>query len=64
MTLTWTGAKGALVDVYRDNRPHMTTNNDGRYVNSRKRLDQTRYTYKVCERGSSVCSKSIRVTVR
>jgi hypothetical protein len=64
MTLTWTGAKGAMVDVYRDGRPHLTTDNDGRYVNTRRRQERTTYTYKVCERGSSTCSKSIRITVR
>jgi thermitase len=64
MTLTWSGAKGATVDVYRDGAPHLNTNNDGRYVNTRRRLDRTSYTYKVCEKGSAVCSKSVRVNVR
>jgi hypothetical protein len=64
MTLDWRGARGSSVDVLRNGARHTTTKNDGHYVNTRERRVRTTYTYKVCQRGSSVCSRSVSVTVR
>ena len=56
MTLRWTGATGATVDVYR-NGPYLTnTLNDGIFTNSRNFVGPATYVYKVCEAGTSVCS--------
>jgi hypothetical protein len=56
MTLTWTGASGAMVDVYRNGPRLTTTENDGRYGNSRTFTGPATYVYQVCEAGTSVCS--------
>jgi PKD repeat protein len=61
MTLEWSGAKGATVDVYR-NGPRITiTDNDGHYTNSRSLPGSPSYVYKVCEAGTSVCSNEATV---
>jgi hypothetical protein len=61
MTLKWTGASGATVDVYRDGAFLKNEPNDGKYVNSRKLPGASRYTYKVCEAGTTVCSNEATV---
>lgn len=62
MTLVWSNANGASVDVYR-NGPYLTnTPNDGKYTNSRAFLGPASYTYKVCEVGTTVCSNPATVT--
>ena len=64
MTLVWSKANGASVDVYR-NGPYLTnTPNDGKYTNSRAFLGPTTYTYKVCEVGTTVCSNPATVTFK
>ena len=62
MTLRWTGATGANVDVYRNGVRITTTLNDGYYVNSRSFQGAITYRYKVCEAGTSVCSNEASVT--
>jgi hypothetical protein len=64
MSLDWTGAKGSRVDVYRVGARAVTTENDGHYGNSRKWNRAITYTYKVCQSGSKVCSKSVSVSFR
>jgi PKD repeat protein len=61
MTLTWTGGRGAMVDVYRNGPLIKTTENDGRYINSRTFQGAATYTYKVCEAGTTTCSKEATV---
>lgn len=56
MTLDWTGAAGANVDVYRNGPFLMATPNDGHYVNSRPLPGLPSYTYKVCQTGTTTCS--------
>ena len=61
MTLKWSGATGATVDVYR-NGPFLTNQpNDGLYTNSRSFLGAATYTYKVCLVGTTTCSNSATV---
>lgn len=64
MTLRWSGAAGANVDVYRNGPRIATTANDGYYVNSRSFLGAISYTYKVCQAGSTVCSNQATVTFK
>ena len=64
MTLTWTGAQGATVDVYRDGAFWKNEVNDGRYTNSRNLPGASRYTYKVCEAGTTTCSNEATVVFR
>ena len=59
--LKWTGALSSRVDVYRRGVKVATTRNDGTHNNkvSRKGI----YAYKVCEAGTSTCSKRVKVRV-
>jgi PKD repeat protein len=61
MTLDWTGAVGASVDVFRNGGFLLTTANDGHYTNSRIFTGAATYTYKVCQAGTSVCSNEATV---
>lgn len=64
MQLTWSGAKGSSVDVYRDGKAKKNTENDRRYVNALARKTAATYAYKVCEKNTSVCSPTVRVSVK
>jgi subtilisin family serine protease len=59
--LTWSGAAGANVDVYRNGALSTTTANDGAYTDNVGRTAGT-YTYKVCEAGTTNCSNEASVT--
>jgi hypothetical protein len=61
MMLTWTGAQGATVDVYRDGVFTKNELNDGKYTNSRNLPGASQYTYKVCQAGTAVCSNNATV---
>jgi hypothetical protein len=66
LTLTWSGASGRTVDVYRNGSRIKTTENDNRYTNLRYftgRVTAATYVYKLCERGSSRCSNEVTVRV-
>ncbi|MFL5462370.1 MAG: PKD domain-containing protein, partial [Gemmatimonadales bacterium] len=56
MMLAWNGARGTNVDVYRDGKFLMAQANDGRWTNSRLLPGASKYTYKICETGKTVCS--------
>jgi hypothetical protein len=59
--LTWSGATSANVDVYRNGSIVATTPNDGAYTDKPSKT-ATSVTYKVCEAGTSTCSKEVAVT--
>jgi hypothetical protein len=63
-TLTWSGASGSSVEVYRDGKFRKTTANDGRTMNVFRYRGANSYLYQVCETGKSRCSKSTAVRVR
>jgi hypothetical protein len=50
-----------MVDVYRNGSRLATTENDGRYGNSRTFTGPATYVYQVCEAGTSVCSNEATV---
>ena len=56
--LTWSGAAGTNVDVYR-NSTKVTTENDGFYTDLPGKVSSA--TYKVCEAGAATCSNSVTV---
>ncbi len=60
-TLTWSGAAGNSVDIYRNGVNVKNTKNDGNY---RDRVDNVsgNYIYQVCENNSDVCSAEVTVT--
>jgi hypothetical protein len=62
--LTWSGATSTNIDVYRDGMPIVRTANDGSYVDSTGDTGRARYTYQVCEAGTSTCSNDARVIFR
>ena len=56
MDLTWSGATGTTVDVYRNGRFLKNNPNTGRYTNSYPGLAVATYSYKVCLVGTTTCS--------
>jgi hypothetical protein len=60
--ITWSGAKGARVDIYRNGERIQTTKNDGRYVDGINLSTSATYSYQVCERRSTICSAVVEVS--
>jgi thermitase len=54
--LSWSGASGADVDVYRNGVLIATTANDGFYTDNINVRGGGTYTYQVCEAGTATCS--------
>ncbi|HJR18063.1 MAG TPA: hypothetical protein VJ808_14530, partial [Gemmatimonadales bacterium] len=61
MRLTWSGARGSTVDIYRNGTLRANTANDGRHTNSILTRWGSSYTFQVCETGTSVCSSRVNV---
>ena len=59
--LTWSGATGSNVDIYRDGSFITSTANDGAYRDNLNTKGGGSYTYQVCETNSSTCSASVTV---
>lgn len=59
--LTWTGASGQYVEVYRDNALLGPTVNSGSFPDVLNTSGGT-FAYKVCERGTTNCSNTASVT--
>jgi PKD repeat protein len=53
--LTWSGAAGTTVDVYRNNSLIVNTANDGAHTDALGKASGT-FTYRVCNAGTGVCS--------
>ena len=62
MSLKWSGAIGAMVDIYRNGSRLRTTANDGSDTNGRTFQGAATYVFKVCQAGSTVCSNEATVT--
>ena len=60
--LTWSGASGSSVDIFRDNTRITTTANDGAHTDSTGQRGGGSHTYRVCEAGTSTCSPNVTVT--
>jgi hypothetical protein len=60
--LTWSGAAGANVDVFRNDAKLVTTANDGAYTDNINKNGSGSYRYRVCEAGTSTCSAEVLVT--
>ena len=59
--LSWSGASGTSVDVYRNGAKLTTTPNDGAHTDSLGKVAGT-FTYRVCEAGTTTCSNEASVT--
>jgi hypothetical protein len=60
--LTWSGATGSNVDVYRNGALIISTANDGAHTDTLAKGSQGTFTYKVCNAGTSTCSNVSSVT--
>jgi hypothetical protein len=58
--LSWVGASGSTVDVYRNNSRVTSTTNDGAYTDVMKKAGT--YAYKVCVKGTTTCSNTSSAT--
>jgi hypothetical protein len=56
MDLTWSGAKSATVDLYRNGNFRKNTPNDGKQTDSRAFTQAATYIFKICESGTYICS--------
>nr|NIO85788.1 PKD domain-containing protein [Candidatus Aminicenantes bacterium]NIQ71681.1 PKD domain-containing protein [Candidatus Aminicenantes bacterium]NIT27715.1 PKD domain-containing protein [Candidatus Aminicenantes bacterium] len=61
--LTWSGATGVNVNIYRDGVLIATTANDGSYTDNLGRGVKGTFTYQVCETDGSVCSNVATITI-
>ncbi len=59
--LSWSGAQGSNVDIYRNGSVVATTANDGAYTDATNFRGGGSLTYQVCEAGTSTCSDSVTV---
>jgi serine protease len=59
--LTWSGAAGASVDVYRNNVRVVTTPNDGAHTDGTGQKGGGTYVYRVCNAGTTTCSGNATV---
>lgn len=63
VALSWAGATGSTVGVYRNNALLVNTANDGSYTDANLPKKGTAFTYKVCLAATpSVCSNTVSVT--
>jgi hypothetical protein len=62
--LKWSGARTSTVDFYRNGVLRKTVDNDGKQTFIRPLGTLSSYTYRVCERGSSICSNTVSVTFK
>jgi subtilisin family serine protease len=60
--LTWSGASGTAVDVYRDDVKIITTDNDGAHTDHINNKGGGSYSYRVCTAGTMTCSNTVTVT--
>ena len=60
--LTWSGASGTFVDVYRNGVSISTTSNDGAYTDPINNKGVGSYIYRVCNAGTTTCSNTVTVT--
>jgi len=59
--LTWSGASGQNVDIYRDLVVIATTANEGSYSDATGNKGGRTYIYQVCEAGTASCSAEVTV---
>jgi len=60
--LTWSGAAGGSVDVYRNGSFMINTANDGLHTDDINNKGGGSYSYKVCNAGTATCSSTVTVT--
>ncbi len=61
--LTWGGANGGNVEIFRDGSTLTTTANDGFYTDATGQKGHATFTYQVCETVGGACSATITVSI-
>ncbi|HEU4411205.1 MAG TPA: S8 family serine peptidase [Polyangiaceae bacterium] len=61
VSLTWSGAQGDKVEIYRNGSLRATTANDGAHADAFK-SSQSAFTYQVCQPQKTACSNAVTVT--
>ena len=61
-TLSWAGATGTNVDIFRNSTKITTTANDGSHVDQLAKNTHGTFTYQVCNAGTSTCSNTANIT--
>ena len=59
--LSWSGATGTSVDVWRDGVRVAATANDGAHTDALNKKGGGAYAYRVCEAGTTTCSEEVHV---
>ena len=59
--LSWSGAAGQTVEVYRNDARRATVANTGAWTDATGRKGSPTFAYRVCEIGAGVCSKTVTV---
>ena len=62
MDLTWSGATGSNVDIYRDGGLEYTVANSGGFTDQTGNKGGRTYDYRVCEAGTANCSDVESIT--
>jgi hypothetical protein len=60
--LSWSGATGSNVDIYRDGGRILTTVNDDSYTDATGNKGGRTYVYQVCEVVRNICSAEVTVS--
>jgi hypothetical protein len=60
--LSWSGASGSNVDVFRNNVKVATPANTGSWTDNINQRGSGSYTYRVCNTGTSTCSPNVNVS--
>ena len=63
MKYIWSGASGAMVDLYRNGSRVLTTPNDGHQITGRNFQGTATYRLKVCQAGTTICSAERTLTL-
>ena len=59
--LTWSGAQGSTVEIYRDGNLIASVSNSGSYTDATENRGGGTYVYQVCETGGATCSNASTV---
>ncbi|HEX2060377.1 MAG TPA: M36 family metallopeptidase, partial [Thermoanaerobaculia bacterium] len=62
VNLTWSGATGSNVDIFRNSVKITTTANDGAHTDQLAKGTKGTFTYQVCNAGTTTCSNTASVT--
>ena len=59
--LTWSGARGQSVRVFRNGNRVARVANDGAWTDATGRTGTPTFSYRICETGTSICSNTVSV---